>query len=254
MTARTTPQANGTPTWLDFWSADIDDAAGFWADLLGHEIPPGSEEFGGYRMVQRNDRFAFGIGGAAPGQAQDQAALYLATDDVAATLGRAKELGATVVSEPMEIPGAGHMAVYTDPAGVMTALWQATDVVGYDVDEPGFPCWQDCLTGDVDASAAFLRDLFGFTTEPMAEGVLLGKLGDDGHFTIGAVASGEQPHWVSYLLVDDVDAMATKATGLGARVTMGPTDLPFGGRFVHLVTPGGAPFGFFAGDEEMREG
>ncbi|AKT51018.1 VOC family protein [Arsenicicoccus sp. oral taxon 190] len=247
MTARTTPQAPGTPTWLDFWCSDIDEAGAFWRDLLGHEVPPGSPEFGGYTIALQDGRYVFGLGPAMPDQRHDVAALYLATDDLDATLARAQELGATVTRPAMDIPDTGRCATIVDPAGVQTDLWQATGVVGYAaVDEIGFPCWQDCITRDVERSAGFLRDLFGYTTEPMGDGVLLAKLGDDGHFTIGGCGEDDEPHWVSYLLVDDLDAMAARAESLGARTTMGPMDIEFG-RFVHLTTPGGAPFGLFSG-------
>ena len=251
MTARTTAQTPGTPTWLDLWVGDIPATATFFRDLLGYDIPDGTPEFGGYTVAHRDDRYVFGIGTDMPGQQHDLASLYLATDDVEATVARAQELGATILKEPTEIPGHGHMAVVTDPGGVTVAFWQATGIVGYGaVDELGFPCWQDCLTGDVERSAAFYRDLFGFTTEPMGDGVLLVRLGDDGHFTIGACTEVDDPHWVSYLLVEDLDAMTARARSLGASVTMGPMDIPFG-RFVHLTTPGGAPFGLFQGADAM---
>lgn len=251
MTARTTAQTPGTPTWLDLWVGDIPATATFFRDLLGYDIPDGTPEFGGYTVAHRDDRYVFGIGTEMPGQQHDLASLYLATDDVEATVARAQELGATILKEPTEIPGHGHMAVVTDPGGVTVAFWQATGIVGYGaVDELGFPCWQDCLTGDVERSAAFYRDLFGFATEPMGDGVLLARLGDDGHFTIGACTEVDDPHWVSYLLVEDLDAMTARARSLGASVTMGPMDIPFG-RFVHLATPGGAPFGLFQGTGDL---
>ena len=131
----------------------------------------------------------------------------------------------------------------TDPTGAVFGLWQAGEQVGYErVDEPDFPCWQDCLTTDVDTAAAFYRELFGYTTEPMGhQGGLLFRLGDDGHFTMGR--ADRESTWLTYLLVDDVDREAMRATGFGAHVTLAE-ELRFG-RFAHLRTPGGAPFGLF---------
>ncbi|WP_052466022.1 VOC family protein [Mobilicoccus massiliensis] len=252
MTARTTPQTTGTPTWLDFWCSDIDATRTFWIDLLDYTIPEGTPEFGGYTVAQKDDRYVFGIGPAMPEAHHDEAAMYFATDDIDATLARIPELGGRVVMERTEIPDTGAMAVAVDPAGVMFAPWQAGGTVGYGaVDEPGFPCWQDCITSNIEKSSTFYGELFGFTFEPMGPGgVVLAKLGDDGHFTVGQCPDQGEPHWVTYLLVDDVDAMTTKAAGLGASVDTQPTDLPFG-RFAHLSTPGGAPFGLFTGNDEQ---
>lgn len=101
------------------------------------------------------------------------------------------------------------------------------------------------MSTDVQASADFLAGLFGFTFEPMGSGV---ALGDDGNFTIGGCTDpdAEHGHWITYLLVADLDRVVERVTGLGAQVTMPPMELPFG-RFAHLTTPGGAPFGLFVG-------
>lgn len=255
MTARTSPQTPGTPTWLDFWSRDVDATRQFWADFLPYDIPPGSPEYGGYTVASSGGRYVFGIGPAATGattgtpREADTALMYFASADVDADVDRMRTLGGTVVSEPADIEGTGRSAVCTDPTGIQFGLWQAGPVVGYGaVDEPGFPCWQDCMSTDVQASADFLAGLFGFTFEPMGSGVVLAKLGDDGHFTIGGCTDpdAEHGHWITYLLVADLDRVVERVTGLGAQVTMPLMELPFG-RFAHLTTPGGAPFGLFVG-------
>lgn len=250
MAARTSPQPAGTPTWLDFWCHDTDAAAGFWRDFLGYDIPPGSPEFGGYAVAHSNDKYVFGIGPALPDSDRDTAAMYFATDDVDATAARIRELGGQTLSEPMDIPEHGRMVIATDPSGLVFALWQAKGINGYGaVDEPGFPCWQDCISSDPQASAQFYADLFGFTLEPMGpDGPVLAKLGEDGHFTVGQATDTSGACWVTYLLVEDLEASTDKAASLGASVTMSPTDLPFG-RFAHLRTPGGAPFGLFVSAE-----
>lgn len=251
MTARTSPQTPGTPTWLDIWSEDMAGTRQFFLDLLDHDIPEGDPNYGGYTIAMSQGRYAFGIGPSMPGAAHDTTAMYFATDDVDASAERVRDLGGQVVIDPTDVADTGRMAIAVDPAGVTFALWQAAPVVGYGaVDEPGFPCWQDCLTTDVQASADFYAGLFGFTYEPMTPdgAVVLAKLGDDGHFTIGACTEADEPHWVTYLLVDDVDAMTRRAQEVGGRVATPPTDLPFG-RFAHLRTPGGAPFGFFVAGE-----
>ena len=48
------------------------------------------------------------------------------------------------------------------------------------------------------------------------------------------------PSWGLYITVDDVDATAEKATGLGATVCVPPSDIPEVGRFCVLQDPQGA--------------
>jgi predicted enzyme related to lactoylglutathione lyase len=49
-------------------------------------------------------------------------------------------------------------------------------------------------------------------------------------------------HWMIYFAVADCDAMAEKATSLGAQVCVPPTDIPNVGRFSVITDPQGAVF------------
>jgi len=50
------------------------------------------------------------------------------------------------------------------------------------------------------------------------------------------------PNWGIYIAVDDCDAKVEKATSLGARTYVPPTDIPNVGRFAVLSDPQGAVF------------
>jgi uncharacterized protein len=59
--------------------------------------------------------------------------------------------------------------------------------------------------------------------------------------------AGAMPaHWLVYFGSEDVDADAERLGGLGAQVTVPPTDVP-GGRFLVAQDPQGAVFGLFSG-------
>lgn len=49
---------------------------------------------------------------------------YVAVDDIAASTGKARELGATVVRDITEVGGYGWFSVIVDPAGAVIALWK----------------------------------------------------------------------------------------------------------------------------------
>ncbi len=50
------------------------------------------------------------------------------------------------------------------------------------------------------------------------------------------------PHWVPYVLVDDIAASTEKAKSLGARVLADVTEIPGMGSFSMFVDPTGAAF------------
>jgi predicted enzyme related to lactoylglutathione lyase len=52
---------------------------------------------------------------------------YVGVDDVRAMTDRARELGADIRVEVMEIGTYGLMSVFIDPTGATLALWQATN-------------------------------------------------------------------------------------------------------------------------------
>ena len=50
--------------------------------------------------------------------------VYVRVDDVRAHVGRARELGATVLVDFAEVPGTGYFALLADPAGATFGLFQ----------------------------------------------------------------------------------------------------------------------------------
>ena len=111
-------------------------------------------------------------------------------------------------------------------------------------------CWNELMTGDIEAAKTFYTALFGWETKEMA----MGPGGTYTHFTSAGKDCGGMmktpdpnipPHWLSYVTVDDVDASTSKAEGLGAKVCVKPTDIPDVGRFSVLTDPTGATIALY---------
>ena len=49
---------------------------------------------------------------------------YVLVDDIKAATAKAKSLGANVMKDVTEVPGAGTFSIITDPTGAMLGLWQ----------------------------------------------------------------------------------------------------------------------------------
>ena len=115
----------------------------------------------------------------------------------------------------------------------------------------GTPIWYELMTPDPDAATAFYNPLVNWAIDPRRPGDdvdyrMIKAEGEDvgGVMRLGPdmAASGAEPSWLFYVGVDDVDATAEKAKGLGAHALVPPTDIPDVGRFALLTDPQGAPF------------
>jgi len=121
--------------------------------------------------------------------------------------------------------------------------------------KPGSICWFECGTKDVASAKAFYTKLFGWSAEdtPMPgdhPGVytMLRKDGGDiaGMYDLNDPQfEGIPPHWMSYILVENVDESTERAKSLGATILNGPMDIPDVGRMTFFSDPTGAQLSMF---------
>lgn len=106
--------------------------------------------------------------------------------------------------------------------------------------------WNELMTSDPQAAAAFYGALFGWKFDSMDMGqgsYSVIKVADAG---IGGImktppSAGAMPSsWCGYVTVDDIDETARRCVSLGGKVLMPPTDIPTVGRFAVLQDPQGA--------------
>jgi predicted enzyme related to lactoylglutathione lyase len=110
---------------VELHTNDLPRAREFYSKLFDWKLPempmPGG---GSYTMIE----VGTGTGGGmmsnpAPGTPPHWMA-YVAVDDVRASTKKAKDLGAKVVQDVMEVGQYGTMSVIIDPTGATLALWQ----------------------------------------------------------------------------------------------------------------------------------
>jgi uncharacterized protein len=238
----------GTPSWVDLGTPDLPGARSFYGGLFGWQIEEGPAEVGGYSMCLLRGFPVAGLGPQMNPDAPPFWASYVTVADADASAARVKELGGSVIVEPMEVMTVGRMAVCADPAGAVFSLWQARDHAGSGlVNEPGSFAWTELITADVDGATAFYGGLFGWTADTKTEGMPYTEFQLDGRSLAGMMAKtpdmpAEMPSmWGVYFAVDDADAAAARVTELGGTVMMGPTDIE-PGRFAVVADPYGAVF------------
>ena len=107
--------------------------------------------------------------------------------------------------------------------------------------------WNELLTPDPAAAAAFLSDLVGgyeIREMPMEDGTYRVLMRDDrpvgGIMSLAGLPPGTPPHWQSYLAVDDVNATVRRTTELGGRMIREPFDVEGMGRIAVIKDPQGA--------------
>lgn len=111
---------------------------------------------------------------------------------------------------------------------------------------PGTFCWTDLSTSDSAAATSFYTSLFGWRAEVLpdqgAGDYTLLRVGDD--LVAALYSGGASPHpaWLSYVSVDDVDAMAARVAEAGGRVLRPAFDMGSSGRMALVADPTNAVF------------
>lgn len=120
---------------------------------------------------------------------------------------------------------------------------------------PGYPCWVDLMTSDIEAAQDFYRGLFGWE--------LLGSGPEFGGYVVAQVRglpvaglgpqqpgqSGQPSAWTTYLATVDADATAALVAKEGGLVVAEPFDVGPLGRMAVAQDPTGATFGLWQAGE-----
>jgi len=117
---------HGAFSWFELMTSDVKAAKAFYADLFGWELDDAPMEDMTYTVVKVNGEDVAGIMDLPPDSRGMPPAwgLYLTVDDIDATTVKARELGATILVEPRDIPGVGRFAVIQDPQGAWFQVMQ----------------------------------------------------------------------------------------------------------------------------------
>lgn len=117
---------------------------------------------------------------------------------------------------------------------------------------PGTPIWIDLATDDVEASAAFYREVVGFETEPgdpQFGGYATSRKDGRRVCAITPKMDPSQPTaWSTYLHSADAAATVAKAQEHGAQVVVEPMTIGDFGTMAVLVDPTGAAVGVWQPD------
>ena len=245
----------GAFSWVDLMTTDHAGAKAFYTGLFGWEArdePAG--ETGVYTMFLSGGLPVAGSGEYGSEQrAQGLPTVwtsYVTVESADAAVGRAVELGGTILMPAMDVMAAGRMAMIAGPAGEVFGIWQDGNHAGAGkFNEPVSLTWNELATTDTAVAEAFYTGLFGWTTDVSTTGVGPYTVFNNGdrpnggmYAMTGVVPEGVPPHWLPYFTVADADAAVARTGELGGAVVSGAMDVPDVGRMAILADPQGGTF------------
>ena len=107
--------------YTELHTTDPERTRTFYRELFAWGLEVQDTPMGEYTMIDTGDGVNAGL--RQSGNGGSHWLPYVSVDDLADSLRRARELGATVTVEPTEIPE-GTFAVLVDPAGATLGVWQ----------------------------------------------------------------------------------------------------------------------------------
>jgi predicted enzyme related to lactoylglutathione lyase len=125
---------------------------------------------------------------------------------------------------------------------------------------PGTFSWVDLATPDVESAKAFYGGVFGWEAEdmPAGEDQAYAMCRRDGQWVAALYARPEPderpPSWLSYVSVEDADAIAAAAREAGGTVVTEPFDVRDSGRMAVLEEPTGALVGVWQARSHIGAG
>jgi predicted enzyme related to lactoylglutathione lyase len=245
--------------WFELMTTDTEAAIAFYGDVVGWKSQPFAESPDPYSMWVGSQG---PLGGVVklPEQAAKMGApphwmAHVEVADVDATAAQVKELGGKVFVEPQDVPTVGRFSVIADPQGATISIFKpANSMASHDPTKHGEFVWCELLTTDSVAAFKFYSTLFGWEQTgshdmgPHGVYLLYGRNGKALGGMMTKTPDMPMPStWVYYIQVDDLEAAIGRATAKGAKVMMGPMDVPGGSRVVQLSDPQGVWFALHAG-------
>jgi len=253
----------GSFIWYELMTTDAAAAGSFYADIVDWTVSSfdGGADTQGYRILSAGEEGVAGLmklPDGAPSRPGWFAYLYVA--DVNAKAEAIQAAGGKIHMPPTDLEGVGRVAMVADPQGLIFYIMTPTprdpnaESHAFAPDRVGHCAWNELVTPSLPGALDFYVAQFGWTK---AEAMSMGPMGDyqfidHGGLRLGAMMQTHgdwQPRWTFYFRVASVDALIDRIAAAGGKVTMGPHDVPGGGRILLGTDPQGADFALVSGGE-----
>ena len=163
----------GTPCWTVMATPDAARTAAFYSGLFGWQVAEVSAGFASLRLGGREAAGLLQLPEAtrAAAEASSRWLVYLASDDIGGHLAKVEAADGRILAPAFDVPGAGRMAVVSDPVGAEFGLWQGWGHPGAGVmGAPGSLTWAELYTRSRAAAAGFYSAVFDWAVEEVRVG------------------------------------------------------------------------------------
>ena len=108
--------------WFEVVGQDGEKLRSFYGDVFGWKARDMGEEYRGYNIFSIGETDLGGLMTLPDSSMPPLWVPYVGVEDADGTVGKAKELGASVILDPMDVPNVGRLAVLRDPQGAIFAI------------------------------------------------------------------------------------------------------------------------------------
>ncbi len=244
---------HGLPCWYELATSDLSAAQAFYGKVLGWTHADSGTPGMDYHIASAGGAMVAGMMKAEGGQPPAWS-IYFAVEDCDATAAAAKDMGATVIVPPADIPNTGRFSVLIDPQGAAFALLQPLpggQGGAFDQQKPGHGNWHELIVADPIKAMGFYGKLFGWTVSrsvPMGPDMTYHIIARDGLDIGGTCTLPETPpHWKTYFGVDSAMASIAAVKAAGGAIIHGPDEVPGGAFTVQIADPQGVRLALVGG-------
>jgi predicted enzyme related to lactoylglutathione lyase len=241
--------------WYELMTPDAEAAGAFYQKVVGWDSKDSGMTDRTYRILSMGETMVGGIFGLTPAMLAQGAHPgwigYVGVDDVDAAVASAAASRGSTMMKPADIPGVGRFAMVADPWGAPYVVFKGMGDAAPTPPKPGELGrigWHELHAGDGPAAWEYYSTLYGWT---QTDAMDMGPLGVYVIFGAGGSAIGgmmtrtkDMPvsMWMYYITVDTVSAGIARAIGAGAKLQMGPHEVPGPMYIAQLLDPQGAMF------------
>jgi len=109
---------------VELMSNDVGQAKSFYGKLFDWKFEDMPMNDTNYTMIRVGEGTGGGLMKNPIPNAPSSWMAYVLVDDIKSATSKARSLGANVMKDVTEVPGAGSFSIITDPTGAMLGLWQ----------------------------------------------------------------------------------------------------------------------------------
>jgi uncharacterized protein len=242
------PVDPGRFVWHDLLTKDVGAAKRFYGALFGWRFEDTKRGDRAYILARSGSTLVAGmVDVSADATTGPQWLSYMSVADVDRSVAQARTDGGQVLVEARNFPRA-RAAVIADPQGAPLGLAQVRQNIPDPADPlPGHFFWNEYLARDAGKALDFYRRLGGYESA-----ISDSRLGIEYHllrttraraglFQLPASATGVEPNWLPYVLVNDPAALAARVGSLGGRILLPAAPERRNSTLVVVADPGGAP-------------